>query len=123
MQKKLLIMTFIFSFVSAHAQNKTIENKIIDTIFKLKEVKERARYVEKESKGKRHLGIAIYTAPSKHEPYYWVKAWEDNGSSYVTHFNFYVYPKTFTIKFLDTVKDTAISLKQWRLQSKQQKSN
>jgi hypothetical protein len=45
-----------------------------------------------------------------------VKVWEDNGDSYATHFNFYVYPKTFTIKFFDIEKGTAIGLKEWRKQ-------
>src|ERR1700684_1649130 len=71
-----------------------IENKILDTIAKLKRVKERIAYVEKETKGKRHLKFIIWDKPTKYHPYYWVKVMEDNGLSYYTHFNFYVYPKT-----------------------------
>lgn len=94
------------------------EQKILDTIFKLPECEARAAYIEKQTKGKRHLGIVIYQRPSGHHPYYWVKAWEYNGMNYATHFNFYIYPNPFSIKFLDIAKDKAISLKEWRQQRK-----
>jgi hypothetical protein len=119
MKIKFLIASLFLFCNSAPAQNKALEKKIIDTIFRLKEVRERANYVEKMSKGKNHLGVAIYGTPSKDEPYYWVKAWEDNGAGYVTHFNFYVFPKPFTIKFYDMDNDTIITLKEWRRRIKQ----
>ncbi len=99
-----------------------IEEKILDTIIKLPECKQRADYIIKQTRGKRHLGIVIYERPSKGSPYYWVKAWEDNGMSYATHFNFYVYPKPFSIKYYDTVNDKALSLNEWRHQTKQKSS-
>jgi hypothetical protein len=95
-----------------------IEEKILDTIFRLPECRERAAYIEKQTKGKRHLGIVIYERPSRENPYYWVKAREDNGMAYATHFNFYVYPKPFSIRYYDTVLDKATSLKEWRQQTK-----
>ena len=123
MQIKLLIVSFIFLSFPVHSQNNPIEKKIIDTIFKLKEVKQEADHVEKATKGKRHLGLVIYEKPSKNDPYYWVKAWEDNCSNYVTHFDFFVYTNPFEIKFYDTIEDTAISLKEWRRQMKNQNLN
>lgn len=95
-----------------------IEEKILDSIFKLQECKERAAYIKHQTKGKQHLAIAIYERPSKEIPYYWVKAWEDNGMNYVTHFNFYVYVKPFKIKYYDTLNDKSISLDEWRHRSK-----
>jgi len=123
MKIKLLIVSFIFLSFSVHAQNDSIENKIVDTIFKLKEVKQRASYIKKVTKGKRHLSIFIEGEPSQENPYYWIKVWEDNGSNFVTHFHFFVYPNPFEIKFYDVVTDTAISLEEWRRQMKNQKSN
>ncbi len=90
------------------------ENKIIDTIIKLKEVRDRAKYVLDQSKGKRHLQYGIWGKPANKEPYYWVKVMEDNGDTYYTHFNFYVYPKTMAIKYLDTKNDEVLDLKTWR---------
>jgi hypothetical protein len=95
------------------------EQKICDMILALPEVKERAKYVEKQTKGKRHLMVWIYDTPKEsNEEYYWVKAGEDNGTNYVTHFNFYVYPKNNEIKFYDVVNDTVISLTTWRKELK-----
>ena len=89
-------------------------NKIIDTIISLKEVKAQALYVLKQTKGTRHLQYSIWQKPTKKKPYYWVKVMEDNGSTYYTHFNFYVYPGSLRIKYLDTMNDRAIDLETWR---------
>lgn len=102
----------------ASANISKIEEKILDTIFKLSEVRERANYVEKQTKGKRRLTAVIYESASQDVSYYWVKVWEDNGINYVTHFNFYVYPETFEIKYYDAVTDKAISLPEWRRELK-----
>ena len=91
-----------------------LENKIIDTIISLNEVKAEALYVLKQTKGRRHLQYSIWQKPTKRAPYFWVKVVEDNGSAYYTHFNFYVYPKTLEIKYLDTSTDKVIALETWR---------
>jgi hypothetical protein len=67
-----------------------IEKKIFDTISRLPECRQRAAYIEKQTKGKRHLGIIIYERPSEKYSYYRVKA-GGNGTCYTTQFNFYVY--------------------------------
>lgn len=91
-----------------------IENKIIDTIMKLPEVEKREQYVRKQTNGKRHLQFSILDKPTKEKPYYWVTVMEDNGVTYYTHFNFFVYPKTFLIKYLDNVNGKVVDLKTWR---------
>lgn len=134
MAKKLLFigLTLFVSFFSRGQNTKalvsnpkglsTIEEKILNTIFKLPECKDRAAYIEKQTNGKRQLVIAVYGQPSKGNPYYWVKAWEDNGTSYATLFNFYVCPNPFSIKYYDTVNDKVMSLSEWRQQTKQKGS-
>jgi hypothetical protein len=95
--------------------NDDVENKIIDTIFKLTEVKERAKYIEEQTKGKRHL--KIWVADSPHLPdqkYYWIKVGEDNGTNLVAHFNFYVYPDSMRIMYYDAQSDSELTLNQWR---------
>lgn len=123
MQIKYFIAWFIFLSFPVHAQNNAIEEKILDTICKLKEVKQRAIYIEKVTNDTRHLSIVVFDTPSKGAQYYWVKAWEDNGISYYTHFNFFVYLNPFEIKFYDTMDGKVISLKEWRRQLKKKKSN
>ncbi|MBC7440557.1 MAG: hypothetical protein H7250_11315, partial [Flavobacterium sp.] len=64
---------------------------------------------------KLHLRIMIVDSiGSGKEKYYWVKAGENNGLNFVSHFNFYAYPNTNEIKFFDTVSDTVLDLASWR---------
>jgi hypothetical protein len=101
-------------------KNNSLEEKIIDTIFKLSEVKERAKYIEQQTKGKRRLHIWIEDTPqSSGQKYYWVKAGEDNGTALVTHFNFYVYPDSMRIMYYDITKDKEFTLSQWRKMNRQ----
>ena len=95
--------------------NETVEDKIIDTIFKLTEVKERAMYIEGKTKGKRHLKVWVVDTPnSPDQKYYWIKVGEDNGTNLVTHFDFYVYPDSMRIMYYDTQNDSELTLNKWR---------
>ena len=120
----ILALTLPF-FVDAQEgthQNKTknnlqvekLEDNILDTILKIPKVVRQAKYVEDVSKGSRHLADVIYKRPTNIRKYYWVKVWEDNGMSYVTHFNFFVYPKDMSIRFFDTINDKVLSLETWQ---------
>ena len=95
--------------------NEDIENNIVDTIFKLPEIKERAKYIEEQTKGKRHLKVWVADTPNfPDQKYYWIKAGEDNGRNLVTHFNFYVYPDSMRIMYYDTQSDSELTLEEWR---------
>ena len=91
-----------------------LENKIIDTIFQLKEIRDRQKYIEQQTKGARHLQIWIADKPNLTNKYYWIKVGEDNGTNLVKHFNFDVYPDSMRIMFFDTQDDKEITLKDWR---------
>ena len=110
----LFFAPIIFAQTSKSRNSAIHENRIIDTIAKLKGVTERANYVKDQTNGKRHLHFAIWEKPKRKTPYYWVKVMEDNGDAYVKHFNFYVYLKTMTIKYLDTMTDEVLDLNMWR---------
>lgn len=90
------------------------DDKIIDKVFTLPEVKERAEYIKNETDGKRNLKIWIAARPDETDGYFWVKVGEDNGMSLVTHFDFYVYPETMEIFFYDVLTDSQMSLTEWR---------
>lgn len=109
---------FIASLLNAQSSKEKpfskVERRILDTITKLKEVRERIKYVDEKTKGKRHLAFVIWEKPTQQNPYYWVKVTEDNGMTYYTHFNFFVYPQPIIIKFLDTANDNVTDLKTWR---------
>lgn len=121
---KLLI--FLFSALtvvflhSAHAQSSAPlmgkERKVLVMVEKLPEVVKREQYVEKMTKGKRHLMFYISEKPTKKQENFWVKVAEDNGASYFTHFNFAVNPNSYVIKYYDTITGNLISLKAWRNQ-------
>ncbi len=113
MQKALLIISLtLIVTLSCIAQSHN-KNKILDKIIKLAEVKTRARYVERQTKGKRHLEH-IWERPTMKVLYYWVKVVEDNGIAYHSHFNFFVYPKTFSVKYFDIITDKTFDLSTWR---------
>ncbi|MDD3858752.1 MAG: hypothetical protein PHW83_01020 [Bacteroidales bacterium] len=92
----------------------SIEDKILNKVLALPEVKERADYIIKETNGERHLEVWIASTPKETGSYYLIKAGEDNGMSMVTHFDFYVYPKTMEIKYYDILTDSELSLAEWR---------
>lgn len=92
-----------------------IEDKMIDTIFNLKEVQERAKYVDEQTNGKRHLKVWLADTPNLPTTYYyWIKVGEDNGTNLVTHFNFYIYPNSMRIMYYDIPADTTLPLNEWR---------
>lgn len=97
--------------------NERSEEDIIDTIFKLPEILERAKYIEVQMKGRNHLKVWIAGTPvSLNQKYYWIKAGEDNGSSLVTHFNFFFYPDSTRIMYYDPESDRELTLSEWRIE-------
>ncbi len=93
-------------------ENKT-EQKIIDLVWKLKEVIELDATIRKKTNEQRVLSTFISSEPSDDQEYYAVSVAEDNGASYATYFQFHVYPD-FSIRFYDVVEDQERSLKEWR---------
>jgi hypothetical protein len=55
------------------------EDKILDLVFNLPEVKERAKYIEDQTKGKNHINGTIEELIDSKEKSYLVKIGEDNG--------------------------------------------
>jgi len=94
--------------------------RVYKLILSLPEVARMARYIQEHTKGERHLEVMIAESPKDTiRNYYWVKAGEDNGINYVTHFNFYVFPdRNFEIRYFDTVRDTVLTLEDWRTENK-----
>ncbi|MBS7567068.1 hypothetical protein KHS38_21870 [Mucilaginibacter sp. Bleaf8] len=90
------------------------EDKVVNLIMDLEEVKSKSAQVEKASQGKRHLATYVETPPSNTDPDYWVKVAEDNGSNYVTYYTFAVNGKTLQIRYYDVAQDSLISIKEWR---------
>lgn len=111
-----------FTETSAVPTDSLTEDEVIDMVFALPEVKERADYIEKETKGQRHMQALINQSPDATTTYYWVKAGEDNGTNFVTHFHFYVYPDR-RILYYDAANDTTLDLPTWRARRNEDKNN
>lgn len=94
------------------------EDEIMNRVFQLPEVTERAQYVEQQTNGERHLSLRIQPLTDD-EKDYWVIAGEDNGTNVVTHFSFSVNPDNLEVRYYDVVNDTLISIDAWRKQSKE----
>jgi len=93
------------------------EQKIMDQIWKLKEVIELDATIRKKTKEQRGLSTFISSEPSDDQEYYGVSVAEDNGASYATYYQFHIYPD-FSIRFYDVVEDQERSLKEWRESTK-----
>ena len=93
------------------------DKKIYDLILALPEVKERANHIEYVTNAAGHLRVEIAERPDETDgKYYWVQAGMINEFRFEPQFNFFVYKKNYEIKYYDTVKDTIISLDEWRKQ-------
>lgn len=97
-----------------NGSNQVTEDLVIDKVYSLPEVKERAEYIKKETNGERKLKIWIAARPEETGNYYWVKVGEDNGMSLVTHFDFYVYTDPMEIYYYDVLTDMQLSISEWR---------
>ena len=90
------------------------EDIVVNLIMNLDEVKHKSAQVVKASKGDRHLSTYIEIRPTVTDPYYSVKVAEDNGGSYVAYYSFAVHSKTHEIAYYDVIRDSLISINQWR---------
>jgi hypothetical protein len=63
------------------------------------------------------ISVLIYKKTDETKKgYYWLKVGEDNGVSFVSHYNFFVYPNTMKVLYYDTVNDLELELDKWRKQ-------
>ncbi|MDP8052590.1 hypothetical protein QJU23_09190 [Pasteurella atlantica] len=91
------------------------EKAMLNRIWNLKEVQASNQYVVNKSNGKRKLKLLISKSPSKKENTdYCIKVVEDNGTNYVTHYNFVIYPESGKIMYLDVITGEEIELTDWR---------
>jgi hypothetical protein len=102
---------------------KSDDDNIYNLILNLPEVKEEAEYIEKETKGERHLRAEITQSPSDTSgPFIWVRVGEINEIAFATYFWFRVHPKSYEIRYYDVANDTTISLEAWREELKKENS-
>lgn len=100
-----------------HVELTGTEDRLIDEVWRLPEVKTLADKIERESKGKRHLVGRISSEPSNDQEYYGIAISEDNGEALATYYDFHIYPD-HSIYYYDVIEDRELTLKEWRAQKK-----
>lgn len=92
-----------------------LENKILNKIFNLPEVQAKQKFIDSLTNHKSGVSVIIFKTPTQDSPYYWIQVGYNNSFRFDPYYNFYVYPqKGLEIKFLNTMNDSVISLKEWR---------
>ena len=117
--KYACLLLMIFLSITSKGQTKkalkTKEDKIVDMVASLPDVVKADAYCKKVSHGKRHLVTYVTDSPSPGKGiYYCLSVAEDNGSNYVTWYNFKVDAKTYEIKYADPETGREIPLAVWR---------
>jgi hypothetical protein len=97
------------------AQNQASQaDKIIDKIWKIPEVQQKAKEIEKRSHNTIHLGLMVAEKPTRNQPFYIVQVYESHPEQNVTIWYFRVNRKTNAISIQDNTTGNYISLAQWR---------
>ncbi|WP_031455706.1 tetratricopeptide repeat protein [Flavobacterium chungangense] len=92
-----------FEVCDADNKNRT---KVIELVRELPEVKD---------KFEKNAGISILEAPKNNgKNYYWVNFYETNSLIFKTEYDFFIYQKTFEIKYYDKKNKKIMSLEEWR---------
>jgi hypothetical protein len=91
-------------------RNYKMEDSLLKAVALLPTVMLRDAYMLEKTGGKRYLKYHIDHRPTIDSPYYIIRAVEDNGGTYVTHFHFYYFIKDRQFKLYDTINDSLVSL-------------
>jgi len=86
------------------------DDKVINKILSIREVKQQSRYIDTISGHKHGIFVVILKRPKNSADYYWVQAGYNNEMRFEPYFNFYVYCPKMTVKFLDPISNKVYSL-------------
>jgi len=86
---------------------------LLDQIWDLQKIKDRAEYVKKETNGERTLKMRVLEHPNEISPFYWVKVGEDNGMNFVSHFQFAINPQTKEVFYFDEISGEKVPIEAW----------
>ena len=92
----------------------TESEKVMNLVWRLPEVQQKAAEIRRLSNGKVSVKLMLETTPTKTEPYYTVRVFEDNPDRIVTLYWFRVNMPGERITVQDEITGEYISLEQWR---------
>lgn len=101
-------------FFSITQAANTESEKVMNLVWRLPEVQQKTAEIRRLSNGKVSVKLMLETTPTKTEPYYTVRVFEDNPDRIVTLYWFRVNMPGERITVQDEITGEYISLKQWR---------
>lgn len=117
------ILTEDVRVINADTLQEDIEQKILDKVEKLPEVKKLELYIDSISNHKRGVSMMIISKPNKEQKYYHIQVGYNGSDRFVVYFNFYVFTKDFEIKYYDAINDSVLSIEEWRKERKERKND
>lgn len=85
-----------------------------DAVWRLPEVQQKVREIQRLSKGKVRVGRMVEAEPTRSEPYYTVQVYENHPEHVATIYRFRVSSPGGMITVLDDISGEYMSLRQWR---------
>lgn len=90
------------------------EKAAFDLVWKLPQVKRKAREIERLSKGKIRVAAIIDSSPTPETPYYTIRVVENHVDHVDTIYLFRVLNSSGVIQVYDILKDEYIGLQEWK---------
>lgn len=122
--KYLILISLLFMQCPSYENNNTKEKSVTNSIeinkdISIKLVSQIKEVIERDSllriKNNRKIIYLVESTPEENYlGHYWIKVCEDNGVSFVTHFNFQVNPLTKKVNFYDHINEKLLNLVDWR---------
>jgi hypothetical protein len=104
--------------LSAQNIDTPIENKILDLLFSLPEVKMSDRFVDSLTNHRHGISMRIVHRPNRLEKYYTIDAGYNSSERFENYYNFYVWPDKMIIKIVDSYTGRLLTLAEWRKKRK-----
>ncbi len=94
-------------------EDTAIENKIMDSLFKLPKIQKLIRYYDSLNVKKSGVSMMIIKRPISDTDYYVVQVGRDTKERFIGMYNFFVYKKGFEIKYSDPQTGEVIPVADW----------
>jgi hypothetical protein len=115
-----IVMSLTYTLIGSgqkpksHSNDDIQEDKIIDRLYLLPEIKEKNRYIDSFTNHKHGIAFITMKKPNSKSDYYWIQAGYNSDIRFEPYYNFYVYYPKMKIEVLDPSTDKVYSLKDWR---------
>ena len=97
----------------AQARRTIDETSVLSAVWRLRQVQQKAREIERLSGGKVRLGLTVNQSPTTAAPYYVVQLFE-NHPDHITTLNWFRVSLNGVITVLDLTTDKYIPINQWK---------